>query len=100
MKIRILPNAETDLELGAEFYESQREGLGDYFIASLVSDIESLKLYAGVHEQYFGFHRSISKRFPFAIYYRLESESVDIYAVLDCRQDPRKTEDRLQGENV
>ena len=55
MKTRILPNAETDLELGADFYESQREGLGAYFIASLISDIESLKLFAGVHEQFRGF---------------------------------------------
>ena len=100
MNIRILPNAEKDLELGASFYESQREGLGEYFIASLISDIESLKLFAGIHEQYRGFHRSISKRFPFAIYYRVETETVDIYAVLDCRQNPKKTDDRLQGEGA
>ena len=95
MKIRILPNAETDLELGADFYESQGEGLGEYFIASLISDIESLKLYAGIHEQYRGFHRSVSKRFPFAIYYQLRNNTVDIYAVLDCRQNPLKIDDRL-----
>lgn len=98
MNIRILPNAETDLELGADFYESQKTGLGDYFTSSLISDIESLKLYAGIHEQYRGFHRSISKRFPFAIYYRLDFDSVDIYAVLDCRQNPQNIDDRLRGE--
>lgn len=78
MKIRILPNAETDLELGADFFESQRAGLGEYFLASLISDVESLKLNGGAHEQYRGFHRSISKRFPFAIYYRLRNNTVEI----------------------
>jgi plasmid stabilization system protein ParE len=100
MKIRILPNAETDLELGADFYESQRAGLGEYFLTSLISDVESLKLYGGIHEQYFGFHRSVSKRFPFAIYYRLRENTVQIYAVLDCRQNPKKIDKRLQDENA
>ncbi len=99
MKIRILPNAEIDLEVGADFYESQTSGLGDYFLASLISDIESLKLYAGIHEKYMGFHRSISKRFPFAVYYLIDFGTINIYAVLDCRQDPKNIKDRLRDEN-
>ncbi len=50
MKIRLLPEAERDLEIGADFYESQRLGLGSYFTESLVADIESLRIYAGIHE--------------------------------------------------
>ncbi|MFN7841063.1 MAG: type II toxin-antitoxin system RelE/ParE family toxin [Pirellula sp.] len=88
MKIRLLPEAERDLEIAADFYESQQSGLGSYFNDSLSSDIESLRIYAGIHESYRGFHRSLSKRFPFSIYYKLADECVDIYAVLDARQDP------------
>ncbi len=88
MKLRLLPEAERDLEIGNDFYESQREGLGNYFNDCLASDIESLKLYGGIHEQYRGFFRSFAKRFPFAIYYKIINDYVDIYAVLDCRQDP------------
>ncbi len=98
MRIRILPNAKVDLEIGSDFYEAQQVGLGDYYMSCLISDIESLKLYAGTHRKEFGFHRSISKRFPFAIYYRVESKSVDVYAVLDCRQLPDKTKERLHDE--
>ena len=58
MKFRLLSNAETDLELAADFYESQSEGLGEYFLTSLISDIESLKLYAGIHETRHGFFSS------------------------------------------
>jgi len=43
MKLRILPEAERDLEIGADFYESQREGLGRYFNDCLSSDIESMR---------------------------------------------------------
>ena len=100
MKIQILPNAETDLELGADFYESQRAGLGEYFVASLSTDIELLKQHGGIHEQYRGFHRSISKRFPFAIYYQLHNNTVFIYAILDCRRSPTTIENRLKDENA
>ena len=44
MKIRIIPAAMEDLERGHAFYERQAEGLGDYFLDSLFSDIDSLIL--------------------------------------------------------
>jgi hypothetical protein len=68
MNIRILPEAERDLELGADFYESQRVGLGRYFNDCLMADIESLRIYAGVHERVCDLYRCLSKRFPFAIF--------------------------------
>ena len=88
MRIRLLPEAEKDLEIGADFYESQMPGLGSYFNDCLTADIESLRIFAGIHETYRGFQRSLSKRFPFSIYYILSEDCVDIYAVLDARQDP------------
>jgi len=98
MKIRVLPNAEVDLEIGSDFYESQSAGLGEYFLSCLISDIESLKLFAGIHAKEFGFHRLVAKRFPFAIYYLVEADTIDIHAVLDCRQLPQATESRLGDE--
>jgi len=38
------------------------------FLHSVYSDIDLLLLYAGVHRVVFGFHRALSKRFPFAIF--------------------------------
>ena len=95
MKVLILDEAEQDLTDGFHFYERQDEGLGDYFLDSLFSDIDSLQLYAGIHPVRFGYHRLLSKRFPVAIYYRFEGGVVRVYAVLDCRQDPMKIRDRL-----
>ncbi len=53
MKIKILKSASKDLEEGFYFYEFQYKGLGTYFLESLTSDIESLKLYAGVMDYSF-----------------------------------------------
>jgi hypothetical protein len=35
------------------------------------------------------------KRFLFALYYLISESSIDIYAILDCRQDPIWIRDRL-----
>lgn len=53
MKVRILPSAVADLDHGREFYARQRDSLGDY-------------------------HRLLSKRFPFAVYYRMMDGDVCI----------------------
>ena len=85
----LLEEAVEDLEIGREFYDDQDEGVGAYFVTSLLSDIASLHLYSGVHPIHFGFHRLLSKRFPFAVYYELVEEGSRVIAVLDMRQDPR-----------
>ena len=95
MKIRILGSALRDLEQGWIFYESQSPGVGDYFHDCLFDDIDSLARYGGIHRMVYGFHRLLSKRFPYAIYYRVNEQSVAIvYRVLDCRRDPA----RIRGD--
>ncbi|SPD75030.1 conserved hypothetical protein [uncultured Desulfobacterium sp.] len=97
MKILILQSAKTDLLEGYYFYEQQRSGIGSYFLETLSADIESLKLFAGIHSIHFGkYHRLLSKRFPFAVYYRVEENEVRVYAIVDCRKDPAWIRNRLQ----
>ena len=88
MTIEILPDAQSDLIAGFRFYERQAAGLGRYFLDSLFADIDLLARHGGIHSKTFGYHRSLSKRFPFAIYYRVEAELVRVRAVLDCRRKP------------
>jgi len=101
MRIRIFDNAKFDLVDGFSFYEEQEGGVGQYFLDSLYSDIDSLALYAGVHPKKFEyFHWTLSKRFPYAIYYTLADDLVSVHAVLDCRQDPKRIEKRLLQERT
>lgn len=88
MKIRILDLAERDLQAGFSFYETQHVGIGDFFLDSIYSEIDSLLLYAGIHRKIFGYHRQLCRRFPFAIYYKLDGEEVFVWRVLDLRRDP------------
>ena len=96
MKIEILDEAQEDLVAGFHFYERQNPGLGSYFLDCLFSDIDSLLIYAGVHQVVFGYYRCLGKRFPFAIYYDLSGTTVRVHAVLDCRRRPSWTRKRLR----
>jgi len=88
MRIKILFSAVEDLHASRLFYEKQGEGLGEYFFDALFSDIDSLALYAGIHPKIFGYHRLLSKRFPYAVYYTLDADLVVVFRVLDLRRDP------------
>ena len=50
MRIEILDEAQEDLIQGFHFYEGREAGLGAYFLDSLFSDIDSLLVYAGIHQ--------------------------------------------------
>ena len=49
MRIEILSEATEDLLKGYWFYERQAPNLGNYFLDSLYSDIDSLLVFAGIH---------------------------------------------------
>jgi len=98
MRIKLLSTALEDLYEARLFYEKQGEGLGEYFFDSLFSDIDSLILYAGIHHRVLGYHRMLAKRFPYAIYYKLEQEKVAIvWRVLDLRRDPKRIQQSLKS---
>jgi len=91
----VLDEAAEDLEAGRAFYDSRERDVGSYFVDCLLTDLESLGLHAGIHPIHFEFHRVLSKRFPFAIYYDVSDELVRVAAVLDMRRDPAWTRHEL-----
>ena len=91
-----LEEAAKDLDAGKAFYDKMDQGIGLYFIDSLLSDIESLRILAGIHREVFGFHRLLSKRFPFAVYYDCDDRAARVAAVLDMRRDPAWIRDELE----
>ncbi len=95
MRVELRVEARHDLTEGAAFYEAQRAGLGDYFIDCLFSELESLESQGGIHEVVYGLHRKLSERFPFAMYYLVADQVVDVVAILDCRRDPKAIARRL-----
>ena len=97
--IQILSEAEADLDDGRYFYESQEQGVGEYFWDSLLSDIESLIVYSGVHSKVYGYYRMSSKRFPYSIYYDLDVDTAYVIAILPERKNPNWIRNKLSNKS-
>jgi len=64
----------------------------------LFSEIDSLSVFGGLHRKTQGLYRLLARRFPYAIYYKMDSGGmVVVYRVLDCRQDPDKIRRELKS---
>ena len=96
-KVVVLAEAARDLELGRDFYEMQEEGIGSYFVDSLLADIESLGLFHGIHVIHFGFYRMLATKFPYGIYYEDSKDETRVFAVLDLRRHPTWIHEELTG---
>ena len=82
MKVKgviLLKEVADDLNDGKDFYDQREIGVGGYFWDSLIADIESLIIYAGVHIKNYGLYRMLAKWFPYAIYYIIEERDSSRY---------------------
>ena len=84
----LLEEASQDLLDGRKYYDKRQEGLGDYFWQCLLSDLEALKIYSGVHIRVNDLYRMKSKRFPYAIYYEVNDNITYVIAVLPMKSKP------------
>ena len=92
----VLKEVVDDLNDGKAFYEENESGLGEYFWDSLLADIESLVIYAGVHARKHGLYRMLSKRFPYAVYYEIVDQTAYVIAVLPMHRDPAWIKTKLR----
>jgi len=90
-RVIIRPKAEADLRDAQSWYNSKRSGLGDELLEEVK---QSVKMLAERPEQrpiyYNGFRRLITHRFPYKIFYRVESDRVVVFRILHAKQDHRR----------
>ena len=89
MRVRLLSSAALDLRTGFAFFEEQEQGLGGYFLESILEDLKSLKTNAGIHSRVLGYHRKVASVFPYGIYYRCSGDEIVVVAIFDSRQNPK-----------
>ncbi len=79
-----------DLAAAYAWYEKQRVGLGEQFLTEINVSFDTIeefpKMFAAVHAEV---RRAIVSRFPYAIFYRVESNRIVIFTVLHTARDPR-----------
>jgi len=97
-QVKISEYAKNDLKIGFYFYEKQANNLGKYLVDNILAEIEMLGFYGCLHQKYYGFHRMISKKFPYAIYYDCNKtqKEIIVVAILDLRQNPNSIKKYLK----
>ena len=90
-EVRLRPEAEEDLAEEAVWYEEQLLGLGHQFLDEVLhafsAIVESPLMYPIVHRNT---RRALIHRFPFGIYYKIEDETIVVFAVMHGSRDPHR----------
>ena len=84
------PAAAADIEDAYQWYERRRNGLGDEFLASVSSCLESIAWQPEQYpEVYRHTRRALLQRFPYGIFYRISSDDVLVIACFHARRNPK-----------
>lgn len=87
MRVRFRLEAAEDVESARDWCDEQRAGLGDDFVASLEGTLELIIQFPnGFPEIAAGHRRALLHRFPYAIYYRLVPDVIDVVACMHNAQ--------------
>lgn len=98
-RVIVLEEAAEDIEAARDFHDEIEQGIGDYFLRRIVEDLEGLAALNGIHGLHFGFHRMLSEKFPFGIYYRETADETQVFTILDLRREPTWIRAELHNRN-
>lgn len=87
--------AEADLAHAYSWYDEQRLGLGDEFLAAVEACFDSLQRSPQSHAVVMEpIRRALTRRFPFGVFFVVEADAIHVLAVFHCSRDPRGWEKR------
>jgi plasmid stabilization system protein ParE len=96
-RLVLQPEAEEDIRSARRWYEQQAPGLGLEFLRAVEAAIARIErtpeLYAVVDATT---RRARLRRFPFAVYYEMETGQLVIYAIWHHRRTPRGWQQRVR----
>jgi len=80
-----------------EWYDEQRPGLGRQFRATLTGHLDTIVAAPLAYAvEYREVRSAPMQRFPYVVYYRVESDRIVVIAVLHGRRDPRTWQRRVR----
>lgn len=86
----INPKAEADLAEVKAWYNGERDGLGDEFLECVDEAFGQIRALPNVSRKvYLDLRRKLVRRFPYAVFYRVDEDQITVVAVYHCKRDPR-----------
>jgi len=88
-RLFVRDDAAADIQAAAAWYDDQRRGLGTEYARAIRAQLAAVerepRLFRVVHRDV---RRALVRRFPYAIYFVIESERIVVFACLHIRRDP------------
>jgi plasmid stabilization system protein ParE len=79
-----------DLAGAYGWYEDQRAGLGEEFLAAVDATFDAIERIPEIFRRVHGeVRRANVSRFPYAVFYRIDPKSVVVLTVLHTARDPK-----------
>ncbi len=85
-----LPTAQAEFKEAATWYDEQRQGLGDEFVAEVERSLDRVsedpRRYAIIYRNT---HRISLRRFPYNLFYRIYPNHIVVLAVMHGSRNPK-----------
>ncbi len=89
------PSVKGEIDEAFRWYEQKRPGLGDDFLAAIEEVFNRLRTMPQIHQTvYRDVRRALPKRFPYAVYYRVHDDRVEVISVHHSSRDPSRWQSR------
>jgi hypothetical protein len=89
MKVSFLEPADKELQEAVDYYQQQRYGLGDEFMAEILLTLELIRMYPQAWPQLSKrTRRCRTRRFPYGIVYRVQHDEVLVVAISHLHRQP------------
>lgn len=89
------PQADQEVQAARQWYDDQRPGLGIEFATAIDDAVERIAsnplAFPAIHGET---RRTVVRRFPYGIYFRVLRDEIVVTAVMHGRRDPRRWQSR------
>ncbi len=89
-RLQVRPEAEREAFEAALWYENERSGLGEEFLAALRETFNRIELsprqFPGVSQ---ALRRALLRRFPYGVYFALDADLATVVAILHLHRNPQ-----------
>jgi len=96
LKLGFLEAAETELQVAMDYYNLQKSGLGQEFLAEIKATVDRIANFPEAWQLLSRrTRRCLSRRFPYGIIYQIRDDEILIIAISHLHQKPMYWQDRL-----
>ncbi len=94
-EVRIRPEAEEDLKEAYSYFEQCRIGLGADFMLCIEDSLSKISRNPEQYPLVYNvLHRTLVRRFPYGIFYKIHGDIVVVFAIMHCAREPKKWRSR------